>query len=184
MQNTALENAIRKIENSTEFSQNKTPILGARTPIRRHPPEDVQPIKSGPTTTPNIVGPWKFVGPQKRQNAVAKPICFALRLANTSLECKPRESRDYNDFTAKDLRYVRILTLSTSNSAKGNLILQLPDMTISDFFKTYEEARKDKVGFTTILEDNSCFKVVVYGLNTQDSNLDGSLSLIREVIET
>jgi hypothetical protein len=35
----------------------------------------------------------------------------------------------------------------------------------------------------TILEDSSCFKVVVHGVNTQDFNSDESLSLIREEIE-
>jgi hypothetical protein len=83
IQHMAFGNAIRKIEKSTEFSQNKTPILGAQTqplqltfvlPIQKHPSEDFQPLKSGPTTTPKIGGPWQFVGPKKRQNTVAKPI--------------------------------------------------------------------------------------------------------------
>jgi hypothetical protein len=109
---------------------------------------------------------------------------LVLRLSDTSPGPKPRELRDFINSVAKDLGYVWIFALSTSKSAKGKLILLLSNKTMRDFFKNHEEALREKIGFTTILEDNSCFKVVVHGVNTQDFNSDESLSLIKEEIET
>jgi uncharacterized protein YegP (UPF0339 family) len=188
-QTTALEKVIRQFEKSTEFSWNKSPILGVQMQpsrptfsqvIQKDLSKDYKPLESGPTATPNS---WKFVGSQKKQNPEIKHIRLVLRLSDTSPGTKPRELWDSINTIAKELGYVGIFALSTSKSTKGNLILQLLNKTTRDFFQNHSNALRERIGFTTILEDSSCFKVVVHGVNTQDFNSDESLSLIREEIE-
>jgi hypothetical protein len=119
----------------------------------------------------------------KKQNAGNKPVCLIPTLSNTESNLQPRKLKDHINKIAKELGHVRIFALS-SKSTKGNFILQLTNKTTRDFFRDYEDALKKAIGLTSVLEDDSCFKVVVHSVNTQEFNSHDSFPRVREEIET
>ena len=77
-----------------------------------------------------------------------------------------------------------MFALLTTKSAKGNIVLYLHSKAARDFF--YKEESHFQQGFrhTRILEDDSCFKVVVHGVSIEDFNDAEGLPRIRKELET
>jgi hypothetical protein len=76
-----------------------------------------------------------------------------------------------------------VFALSTTKSGKGNLVVYLYSKVARNFFYKDENDLRTTFRYTRILEDDSCYKVVVYGVSTEDFNIEGGLSLIRKELE-
>jgi hypothetical protein len=85
---------------------------------------------------------------------------------------------------AKDLGFKGLFALSTTRSSRGNLVIQLSGREARDFAYHSIEALGKVISFRKVLEDDSCFKVVVHGVSTEDFNVENGLASIREEIET
>jgi hypothetical protein len=75
-----------------------------------------------------------------------------------------------------DLGFKGVFALSITKSGKGNLVLHLHSKAARDFFYKEENDLRTGFGHTRILEDDSYYKVVIYGVLTEDFNTEGGLS--------
>jgi hypothetical protein len=113
-----------------------------------------------------------------------KPVRLVLEAVDKVKPIKPLLLRDTVNKTAKELGFRGIFALSTAKSGRGNIVVQLLSREARDFAYQSIEALKEVIGFQKVLEDDSCFKVVVYRVSTKDFNIENRLASIREEIET
>jgi hypothetical protein len=140
-----------------------------------------QPAKSLETTTDG----WSSVGKNGKVNTFKpKPVRLVLEAVDKVKPIKPLLLRDTVNKTAKELGFRGIFALSTAKSGRGNIVVQLSSREARDFAYQSIEALRKVIGFQKVLEDDSCFKVVVHGVSTEDFNVENGLASIREEIET
>ena len=140
-----------------------------------------QPKKSLETTTNG----WSSIGKNGKVNTIKpKPVRLVLEAEDKNKPIKPLLLRDTMNKTAKDLGFKGLFTLSTTRSVRGNLVVQLANREARDFAYQSIEVLRKAIGFRKVLEDDSCYKVVIHGVSTEDFDVDNGLALIREEIET
>lgn len=138
-----------------------------------------------PTGDPqNRTSNWITVGKNGRPApAVTKLIRLVLELQDKNREIKPLLLRGVVESQARLLGFKGAFALSTSKSVKGNLVLYLQSKDARDLFYKEEETFRESFRHTSILEDDTCYKVAVHGVLTEDFNDAGGLKRAREDIE-
>jgi hypothetical protein len=140
-----------------------------------------QPKESRATTTDD----WSSIGKNEKVNTVKpKPFRLVLKAEDKDKPIKPLVLRDTVNKTVRDLGSEGLFALSTTRSGRGNLVNQLANREARDFACQSIEALTKAIGFRRVLEDDSCYKVVVHGVSTEDFDVDNGLASIREEIET
>jgi hypothetical protein len=76
-----------------------------------------------------------------------------------------------------------LFALSAFKSAKRNLVLVLNLKEARDFTYQQIDTLQTLIGFRRILEDDSCHKVVIHGISTEDFSSEDSLEQIRFGLE-
>jgi hypothetical protein len=170
-------NPVTSLSSSPQMSgQSQSPSFAEIA--RRNLP---QPKKTLETTTDG----WSSIGKNGKVNTIKqKPVRLVLEAEDKNKPIKPLLLRDTINKTAKDLGFERLFALSTTRSARGNLVVQLANREARDFAYQSIEALRKAIGFRKVLEDDSCYKVVIHGVSTEDFDVDNGLTLIREEIET
>jgi hypothetical protein len=113
-----------------------------------------------------------------------KPVRLVLEAEDKDKPITPLILRNTVNKVAKDLGFKGLFALSTTRSSRGNLVIQLSGREARDFAYHSIEALGKVISFRKVLEDDSCFKVVVHGVSTEDFNVENGLASIREEIET
>jgi hypothetical protein len=140
-----------------------------------------QPKKSLETTTDG----WSYIGKNGKVNTIKpKPVRLVLEVEDKNKLIKPLLLRDTINKTAKNQGFKGLFALSTTRSIRGNLVVQLANREAREFAYQSIEALRKAIGFRKVLEDDSCYKVVIHGVSTEDFDVDNRLTLIREEIET
>jgi hypothetical protein len=206
-QTNALEKTIQKLNQATTSQSNTrsntSTQSGAKasattSPIASRPTETIprrptfaEAAKKNVPTPSNLYKTkadsegWQQVERQRKSNSTeTKPVRLVLELKEKDKPIQPLQLRDNINKLAKRLGFQGILALSTTRSGKGNLVVQLANKGARDFARQFETELKQAIGFLRILEDDSCFKVAIHGISTQDFDKDNGLSLIRDEIET
>jgi hypothetical protein len=128
---------------------------------------------------------WSTVGKNgKVVTSTPKPIRLVLEAEDKDKKIKPIQLRETINETAKDLGFKGLFALSTTKSGTGNLIVQLSGREARNFAYQSMEALRKAIGFRKVLDDDSCYKVVIHGVSTEDFDVDNGLASIREEIET
>jgi hypothetical protein len=132
-----------------------------------------------------ISNSWSTVGKNgKVVTSTPKPIRLVLEAEDKDKPIKPIQLRETVNKTAKDLGFKGLFALSTTKSGTGNLIVQLSGREARNFAYQSMEALRKAIGFRKVLDDDSCYKVVIHGVSTEDFDVDNGLASIREEIET
>jgi hypothetical protein len=132
-----------------------------------------------------ISNSWSTVGKNgKVVTSTPKPIRLVLEAEDKDKPIKPIQLRETVNKTAKDLGFKGLFALSTTKSGTGNLIVQLSGREARNFAYQSMEALRIAIGFRKVLDDDSCYKVVIHGVSTEDFDVDNGLASIREEIET
>ena len=140
------------------------------------------PKPKSPETTTNG---WSSVGKNGKVITITpKPVRLVLEADNKDKPIRPIQLRDTVNKTAKDLGFKGLYALSTTKSGTGNLIVQLSGREAKDFAYQSIEALRKAIGFRKVLDDDSCYKVVIHGVSTEDFDVENGLASIREEIET
>jgi hypothetical protein len=128
---------------------------------------------------------WSSVGKNGKVIATTpKPVRLVLEAEDKDTPIKPIQLRDTVNKTAKNLGFKGLFALSTTRSGTGNLIVQLSGKEARDFAYQSIEALRKAIGFQKVLDDDSCYKVVIHGVSTEDFDVENGLASIREEIET
>jgi hypothetical protein len=138
-----------------------------------------------PTEHPrSLNSDWTTIGRKgKPTPTVSKPICLVLEIPDKDRVIKPILLRDGINNRVKLQGFKGVFALSTIKSGKGNLVVYLYSKAARNFFYKDENDLRTTFRHTRILEDDSCYKVVIYGVSTEDFNIEGGLSLIRKELE-
>jgi hypothetical protein len=206
---TALEKVIRRVEKATtaQLSQNPQPQNSQRA-SQNHPGGDPTtsqnslPPTSGQQGIPSFAdmlrkdtlkptehskslnSDWTTIGHKgKPTPTISKPIRLVLEIPDKDRVIKPILLRDGINNRVKLQGFKGVFALSTTKSGKGNLVVYLYSKAARDFFYKDENDLRTTFRHTRILEDDSCHKVVVHGVSTEDFNIEGGLSLIRKELE-
>jgi hypothetical protein len=127
---------------------------------------------------------WSTVGKNGKVIITPKPVRLFLEAEDKDKPIRPIQLRDTVNKTAKDLGLKGLFALSTTKSGSGNLIVQLSGEEARNFAYQSIEALRKAIGFRKVLDDNSCYKVVIHGVSTEDFDVENGLVSIREEIET
>jgi hypothetical protein len=192
-QTTALEKSIRKINTALEKqpenqSQSNHIAKQQDTTMQRPSFADVSrrnipaPGQSKPITNPSS---WTVVGQRNKTIAQeSRPVRLVLEVENRDALIKPLELRNSINAEMTKLGFQGLCALSTSKSSKGNLMLYLAHRRARDFVLQNGPALYQLTRFTRVLEDSSCYKVVVHGVSTQEFDTPDGLQQVKEEIET
>jgi hypothetical protein len=125
--------------------------------------------KSLETTTNS----WSSIGKNGKVVAITpKPVRLVLEAEDKDKPIKPIQLRETVNKTAKDLGFKGLFALSTTKSGIGNLIVQLSGREARNFAYQSIEALREAIGFRKVLDDDSCYKVVIHGVSTEDFNVN------------
>jgi hypothetical protein len=132
-----------------------------------------------------ISNSWSTVGKNgKVVTSTPKPIRLVLEAEDKDKPIKPIQLRETVNKTAKDLGFKGLFALSTTKSGIGNLIVQLSGREARNFAYQSMEALRKAIGFRKVLNDDSCYKVVIHGVSMENFDVNNGLASIREEIET
>jgi hypothetical protein len=175
-QNSLGSNLVTSLSSSPQMSgQSQSPSFAEVA--RKHLPKP-----KSPESTTNS---WSTVGKNGKVITITpKPVRLVLEADNKDKPIRPIQLRDTVNKTAKDLGVKGLFALSTTKSGSGNLIIQLSGEEARNFAYQSIEAFRKAIGFRKVLNDNSCYKVVIHGVSTEDFDVENGLASIREEIET
>jgi hypothetical protein len=141
----------------------------------------LQPTKSLETTTDG----WLSIGKNGKVNTIKlKPVRLVLEAEDKDKPIKPLLLRDTVNKTAKNLGFKGLFALSITRSGRGNIVVQLSSREARDFAYQSIEALRKVIGFRKVLEDDSCYKVVIHGVSTEDFDVENGQASIRKETET
>jgi hypothetical protein len=128
---------------------------------------------------------WSSIGKNgKVITTTPKPVRLVLEAEDKDKPIKPIQLREIVNKTAKDLGFKGLFALSTTKSGTGNLIVQLSGREARNFAYQSIEALRKAIGFRKVLDDDSCYKVVIHGVSTEDFDVENGLAAVREELET
>ena len=107
-----------------------------------------------------------------------------MQLTDKDAVIQPLILRNIVNRKATELGFKGLFALSTTKSSKNNLVVQLASLEARDFAYKSENTLREVLQVERVLEDNSYHKVVIYGIRTEDFNIEGGLQAIRQDLET